>query len=78
MRYRKKLKINRESRALTQLQVAKLLGISKQHYSRIEKGYQVGSVKLWDKLENLFQIPQQQLRELQENNKQLHNNTQGE
>lgn len=56
----------RKSRELTQLQVATYLGVSKQQYSRIELGQMVGSVRIWDKLEDFFNIPQRKLRELDE------------
>lgn len=56
----------RINKDFTQQEVADIIGVSKQHYSRIENGQQVGSVEIWDTLEDLFQIPQRQLREVEE------------
>ena len=75
--HRKNLKFERKQKELTQCQVAKSIGISKQHYCRIEKGQQTGSVKIWDKLEEFFNTPQQKLREFNKSsniNSQSNNN----
>lgn len=48
---------------LTQEQLAQKLGISKQQYSRIENGLQNGSIEMWDILEDIFHIPQRELRD---------------
>lgn len=62
---RLKLLNARINKDFTQQEVADIIGVSKQHYSRIENGQQVGSVEVWDALEDLFQIPQRQLREIE-------------
>lgn len=48
------VRINKD---FTQQEVADIIGVSKQHYNRIENGQQVGSVEIWDTLEDFFQIP---------------------
>lgn len=53
----------RKDKNLTQSQIAKYLKISERHYQNIEYGIRKGSFEVWDKLEDLFKIPQRQLRE---------------
>lgn len=50
---------------MTQQQVADRLGITLRHYKKIEYGDSVGSIEVWDKLEDLFQLHQRVLRELE-------------
>lgn len=64
---RKNLKEARQKAGMTQQQTADRLGIGVRHYKKIESGEQLGSVELWDKLEDLFAIHQRKLRELSEN-----------
>ncbi len=59
---RKNLKEARLLAGLTQKEVAKYLGIGERRYQDIEYGKTLGSIKHWDALEDLFQIPQRQLR----------------
>ncbi|MCI9570969.1 MAG: helix-turn-helix transcriptional regulator [Lachnospiraceae bacterium] len=47
---------------MTQKDVAEHLGIGERRYQDIEYGKTLGSIKHWDTLEDLFQIPQHQLR----------------
>ena len=54
----------RKAKGLTQEQVASYLGIKLRSYQDIEYGKTLGSIKHWDKLEDLFQIPQRRLREV--------------
>ena len=61
---RKNLKEARQKASMTQRQMAEYLGISEQHYQRIEYGITVGKITLWDKLEDLFSIHQRVLREI--------------
>ena len=61
---RENLKNARTAAGMTQKQVAEYLGITEQHYQRIEYGITVGKVELWDKLEDLFKIHQRILREI--------------
>lgn len=60
MRYR--LKESRESKGMTQQQVADYLGMSWRNYQRIEVGKSLGSIATWDALEDLFGINQRELR----------------
>lgn len=53
----------RKQKQLTQVQVAKILGISETYYQNIEYATRQGSIKIWDELEDLFGIPQRQLRD---------------
>lgn len=59
---RKNLKEARESKKMTQKQVADYLGISVRPYQNIEYGITLGSIKHWDRLEDLFNLPQRELR----------------
>jgi DNA-binding XRE family transcriptional regulator len=52
----------RKKAKMTQEKVARHIGVTKQHYSRLENGQQDGSIDVWDALEDLFQINQRQLR----------------
>ncbi len=52
----------RTERGLTQKEVASILEINVNSYQRLEYGTRAGSIPLWDKLEDLFQIPQRELR----------------
>lgn len=60
---RENLKAARKARGLTQRQVAGYLHVSERHYKFMESGKTVGSVDLWDKLEDLFSVHQRVLRE---------------
>lgn len=44
-------------------QIAGLLGIAAASYKNIEWGYRNTTTDNWDKLEDLLQVPQRQLRE---------------
>ena len=50
---------------MTQAEVAAYLGMRAESYQRIEAGTRKGDIELWDALEDLFGIPQRQLREQQ-------------
>lgn len=60
---RENLRRARKEKGMTQKQVAEYLGIGERRYQDIEYGKTLGSIKHWDALEDLFQIPQRQLRE---------------
>ena len=47
----------------SQKQVAEYLHISERMYQRLEEGSALGKITHWDALEDLFEIPQRQLRE---------------
>ena len=55
---RKNLKEARQKAGMTQKQVAEYLGISERYYKFMESGQTTGNVKLWDKLEDLFNVHQ--------------------
>jgi len=59
---REHLKAARIAANMTQQQTADYLGISLRAYQGIEWGTTLGSIKHWDKLEDLFGIPQRRLR----------------
>ena len=61
---RENLKNARNAAGLTQQQVAEYLNVTRSHYQMMEQGDRVGSVELWDKLEDLFNIHQRKLREI--------------
>lgn len=62
---RKNLKEARQAAGMTQQQVADKLGISQRAYQNIEYGKILGKITHWDILEDLFKVPQRQLREMQ-------------
>lgn len=69
---RSTLKQARIAADMTQQQVADYLGITTRNYQKIESGQMLGSIKNWDKLEDLFSIHQRKLRQIsQEDNQQL-------
>lgn len=59
---RKNLKETRRKAGMTQKQVADYLGITLRSYQRIEDAQFLGSIRNWDALEDLFRIPQRELR----------------
>ncbi|MCI9357222.1 MAG: helix-turn-helix transcriptional regulator [Lachnospiraceae bacterium] len=64
---RKNLKEARHKAGMTQKQVAEYLNVIERHYKAIEYGERLGSIDVWDKLEDLFHINQRKLRENSEN-----------
>ena len=63
---RKRLQQARKDKGLTQQQMAKYLNISVRAYQSIEYAERIGSIAIWDKLEDLFKIHQRLLREVSE------------
>ena len=61
---RENLKKARKEKGLTQQQVADRLNICLRHYKKIESGETGGSIEIWDKLEDMFNIHQRVLREI--------------
>jgi transcriptional regulator with XRE-family HTH domain len=57
-----RLKQARKNKGMTQKAVADYLGIVERSYQGIESGSTDGKVAQWDALEDLFNIPQRQLR----------------
>ena len=59
---RENLKNARKSAGMTQKQVAEYLDVHERHYKKLESGESLGSINVWDKLEDLFNISQRVLR----------------
>lgn len=61
---RKNLKEARQKAGMTQQQMADYLHTDVRYYKQIESGDRLGSIKMWDALEDLFSIHQRKLREI--------------
>lgn len=61
---RENLKQARKAAGMTQQQMADKLGIGLRHYKKIERGETLGSISLWDDLEDITGINQRVLREI--------------
>ncbi len=61
---RKNLQTARKAAGLTQQEMADKLGIGLRHYKKIESGETLGSIEIWDELEDLFSVHQRVLREM--------------
>ena len=61
---RTNLQAARRVKGLTQEQVAKILDVGLRHYKKIEAGDTLGSIPLWDTLEDLLCVNQRVLREI--------------
>lgn len=59
---RENLKNARKAAKLTAQQVADQVGITLRHYRKLESGDTLGSVPVWDALEDLFEVNQRTLR----------------
>lgn len=64
---RENLRKARIEKGMTQKQVANYLHVSERHYKQIEYDERLGSIAIWDALEDLFSIHQRKLREISEN-----------
>ena len=62
---RANLKKARQDAGLTQQQVAEYLKIDIRYYKAVESGERLGSIWIWDKLEDLLHINQRILRSAQ-------------
>ena len=60
---RKNLKEARRAAGMTQKQVAEYLHTAERYYKQIEYGERLGSIAMWDILEDLFNVHQRKLRE---------------
>lgn len=49
---------------MTQQDMADKLGVGLRHYKKIESGETLGSIPLWDDLEDLLEVNQRVLREI--------------
>lgn len=63
---RENLKNARKEAGMTQQQMAERLGIGLRHYKYIESGKVLGSIWIWDLLEDITGIHQRKLREIAE------------
>ena len=61
---RLQLKAARIEKGMTQQQMADYLGFSTRYYKKIEYGEALGSIQLWDALEDLLGVHQRILREI--------------
>lgn len=65
---RQNLKAARQSKGLTQQQMADYLNITLRYYQKLEAGESNGSFEVWDVLEELLKIHQRILRETSNKN----------
>lgn len=61
---RKNLKKARKDAGMTQQNIADRLGIGLRYYKSLESGERLGSIEIWDTLEDMFNIHQRKLREI--------------
>ena len=61
---RSNLKKSRQEAGLTQQAMADKLGISLRYYKKIEAGKMLGSIFVWDTLEDITGVNQRKLREI--------------
>lgn len=59
---RKILKAARLKAGMTQREMAARLNVTERYYQKIEAGDNTGRAALWDALEDLFKVPQRELR----------------
>lgn len=57
---------------LSQRETASKLEISEGAYSQIEKGKRTGSTKTWKKIQEVFNLTDEEVWSLQKNNKKEH------
>ena len=63
---RSNLKEARQKTGMTHHQMADKLGVGLRHYKKIESGETLGSIEMWDIMEDLFSVHQRQLRQISE------------
>ena len=61
---RNNLQAARKAAGMTQQAMADKLGVGLRHYKKIESGETLGSIPLWDYLEDLLEVNQRVLREI--------------
>lgn len=61
---RENLRNARKEKGMTQQAVADYLEITLVYYQKIEQGSRTGDFRIWDSLEDLFNIHQRKLREI--------------
>lgn len=63
---RENLRNARLEKGMTQKQVAEYLHTAERYYKQIEYGERLGSIAMWDMLEDLLGIHQRKLREVED------------
>lgn len=71
---RENLRKARIEKNMTQKQVAEYLHTAERYYKQIEYGERLGSIAMWDSLEDLFSIHQRKLREISKNHHDIADN----
>ena len=61
---RNNLQAARKAAGMTQQAMADKLGVGLRHYKKIESGETLGSIPLWDDLEDLLEVNKRVLREI--------------
>lgn len=61
---RENLRAARKAAGLTQQALADKLGVVLRHYKKIESGDTLGSIRIWDELEDILRVNQRVLREI--------------
>lgn len=61
---RENLREARKAKGMTQKEVAACLCVGERHYKKIESGETLGSIAVWDRLEDLLGVNQRVLREI--------------
>ena len=61
---RQLLRASRAKAGKTQKEIALSIGISERYYQHLEAGTREGKGAIWDQLENLFDLPQRDLRKV--------------
>lgn len=57
----KSLKVMRARRGLTQEQMAERMGWSRQYYAKAENGKSIGSIRFWQRLQEAFDVPDEEM-----------------
>ena len=68
---RKNLQEARKAKGMTQQAIADMLGLTLNHYQKIEYEKLNGSFEVWDALEDLLGVHQRILREISSNRRDL-------
>ena len=55
---------------LTQAEISKMCGVSRSSYANIEQGRRDGTMKFWDKFQEVFNISDSDLRKLRKREQQ--------
>lgn len=61
---RENLRAARKTKGMTQQAMADELGVHERYYKALESGERLGSIEIWDRLEDMFGVNQRVLREV--------------